>query len=64
MEYECKICIKKYSSYQSIWIHNKKFHSKVVIQCNTIITDKNTKVILYEIKCNFCNRIFNTPVIY
>jgi len=26
MEYKCKICIKDYSSYQSLWIHNKKYH--------------------------------------
>jgi len=25
-EYNCEICNKKYSSYQSLWIHNKKFH--------------------------------------
>lgn len=28
MEYKCTICIKEYSSYQSLWIHNKKFHNK------------------------------------
>jgi len=26
MEYRCNLCIKRYSSYQSLWIHNKKFH--------------------------------------
>lgn len=26
MEYKCYICNKNYSSYQSLWIHNKKFH--------------------------------------
>ena len=25
-DYRCKICEKNYSSYQSLWIHNKKFH--------------------------------------
>jgi hypothetical protein len=55
----CKICNKIYASMSSLCNHNKKFHSKVVIQCNTILTDNNTKVILNEIKCNFCNRIFN-----
>jgi hypothetical protein len=24
--YKCNICIKKYSSYESLWYHNKKFH--------------------------------------
>ena len=27
MEYKCNICNKLYSSYQSLWIHNKKFHT-------------------------------------
>jgi hypothetical protein len=27
MEYTCNICIKNYSSYQSLWNHNKKFHT-------------------------------------
>jgi len=26
MEYKCTICNKNYSSYQSLWIHNNKFH--------------------------------------
>ena len=26
MEYKCNECNKQYSSYQSLWIHNKKFH--------------------------------------
>ena len=28
MEYKCNECNKNYSSYQSLWIHNKKFHSQ------------------------------------
>ena len=26
MEYKCTECTKDYSSYQSLWIHNKKYH--------------------------------------
>lgn len=26
-EYNCELCNKNYSSYQSLWIHNKKFHN-------------------------------------
>ena len=26
-KYCCNICSKNYASYQSLWIHNKKFHS-------------------------------------
>ena len=28
MEYKCNDCNKTYSGYQSLWIHNKKFHTK------------------------------------
>jgi hypothetical protein len=45
--YSCDICNKNYSSYQSLWIHNKKFHS---IDVNTSV---NTKEIKY---CNICNK--------
>jgi hypothetical protein len=31
MCYECKICCKDYSSYQSLWNHNKKFHNINII---------------------------------
>ena len=27
MQYICNYCNKNYSSYQSLWIHNKKFHN-------------------------------------
>ena len=29
-EYRCNICNKTYASYQSLWIHNKKFHKQIV----------------------------------
>jgi len=28
-EYKCEICNKNYSSYQTLWIHTKKFHKKI-----------------------------------
>ena len=34
MEYICKECNKKYSSYQSLWIHNKKFHNNKSTTCH------------------------------
>jgi len=27
IDFNCNLCNKKYSSYQSLWIHNKKFHN-------------------------------------
>jgi prophage antirepressor-like protein len=30
-DFHCKLCKKHYASYQSLWIHNKKFHYKIVV---------------------------------
>jgi len=45
MEHSCTICDKKYSSYQSLWNHNKKFHDKI---------EKPP-----EYKCTYCNKSFD-----
>lgn len=39
MEYRCNKCNKQYSSYQSLWIHNKKYHQPIVIK-----KDDNKKI--------------------
>jgi len=65
MEYKCIKCNKNYSSYQSLWIHNKKFHSIDVILCNK--TDENcnksiincNKNVIKTYNCKFCNKEFN-----
>ena len=43
MEYKCKICNKQYSSYQSLWIHNKKYHS-IKFNNNTILAQKKNVI--------------------
>ncbi len=60
MDYNCTICNKKYSSYQSLWIHNKKYHKLV----KNNITHNNTKNILIQqttIKnqCEYCKKILS-----
>ena len=30
MEYICKLCKRNYASYQSLWIHNKKYHNDLI----------------------------------
>lgn len=45
MENICKLCDKKYKSYQSLWNHNKKFHEKI----------ENKQ----EYHCKFCNKSFD-----
>ena len=37
-EFKCKICNKLYSSYKSIWNHNKKYHNIVYTQNIPIIS--------------------------
>jgi hypothetical protein len=66
-DYKCKECNKGYTSYQSLWNHNKKFHTnnsckvlkssdncseKVLIKSEIINLDKS-----YYCRC--CNKIFH-----
>jgi len=56
MEYKCKICIKVYSSYQSLWIHNKKYHNsdpQITTKSTIIPTEKPQNICLY------CNKNFS-----
>ena len=52
MEFFCKLCEKKYKSYQSLWNHNNKFHQELNIQ---IINDNK---IDSKFKCTYCNMGF------
>jgi hypothetical protein len=56
MEYECKICNRNYCSYQSLWIHNKKFHNKIKIK-EDLIEKKEEKINILQ--CKYCNKIFS-----
>jgi len=49
-EYECKECVKKYASYNNLWIHNKKYHKDKQTTMN-----KSTNFL-----CNYCKRTFST----
>jgi hypothetical protein len=63
--YSCDICKKNYSSYQSLWIHNKKFHvqkvTEKVTESNDKINKTDTKVTERNgnnLKCKYCDKIF------
>jgi len=72
MEYICNICNKKYSGYQSLWIHNKKYHKPKInnaiilpssSQNNAIIlpsSSQNNAIILPSSSQN--NAIINPPI--
>ena len=66
MQYICKKCNKNYSSYQSLWIHNKKYHTaittrivtnvgKMPTNCHPIVTQINEKTY----KCKHCGKVYN-----
>ena len=62
MEYKCKVCVKNYSSYQSLWIHTKKFH-KTDVNNNVNNVNNNVNNIISKsedtITCKFCKRKFS-----
>jgi uncharacterized phage infection (PIP) family protein YhgE len=64
MEYSCKLCDKKYSTYKSLWNHNKIKHSENVVQSHTSVVQQDTngkkeyeKDIDKNI-CKYCNKKF------
>jgi hypothetical protein len=64
MEYKCTICVKNYSSYQSLWIHNKKFHTIASTSQSTKHIQTETKHIQNNAKiepldksiCEYCKK--------
>ena len=67
--YRCNSCSKFYSSYKSLWNHNKKFHNNNnlndnKIQINDNIYDNKMTTLLNKIddnnlKCKYCNKLFS-----
>ena len=67
--HSCNICKKDYSSYKSLWNHNKKFHRIQDIVVNENITNNitnnnenitnNKKNITKKLLCKFCKKKFN-----
>ena len=71
MEYICKICVKKYASYNSLWYHNKTKHSigsvkvdvkDVKVSVKDVKVENNVKVQKIKdckYKCDNCNKYFS-----
>ena len=63
MDHICNICNKQYSSYQSLWIHNKKFHVIRNTRMTPIVTNTDTKMVsnitIKCYNCKYCNKNFN-----
>ena len=59
-EYRCNICNKQYSGYQSLWIHNKKFHNNQVSNnISNVSNNVSNNVSIEAIKCKYCLKIYN-----
>ena len=60
--YNCKLCNKEYSSYKTLWSHNKKFHKDTTTHLpqNTTILPQNTTIIPSgtnnNLICLYCNK--------
>jgi hypothetical protein len=59
IEYECKICIKKYKTYQTLWKHNKKFHKTKI---NIILQNTHTvspNLLNNDCICKYCKKNYS-----
>jgi hypothetical protein len=60
MEYNCNKCNKKYSSYQTLWTHNKKFHTEPVILPSemSVKSEIKSEASMKNFNCRLCNKIY------
>ncbi len=61
MEHRCNTCNKVYSSYQSLWNHNKNIHTSQtsnITQTTTNVTQNTTKLSKNSL-CIYCNKCFS-----
>jgi len=59
---QCNICNKKFSSYKSIWNHNKKFHNcddNITQTNNEIIQTKDNNQSIDSLICKFCKKVLS-----
>jgi hypothetical protein len=55
--FPCTVCNKLYSSYKSLWKHNKNIHNKDESSIVTILSSSNNTNKTYA--CEYCTKIFN-----
>ena len=63
-DHKCNICNKTYSSYKTLWTHNKNKHKNIIIPHNTNIILDNTNIIHNLVEnakysCKYCIKSFN-----
>ena len=57
-KHTCNVCNKLYSSYKSLWNHNKEFHKNNVVKCGDNVVKCGDNVVKIYI-CSICNKNFN-----
>jgi len=57
-KYICKTCNKEYSSYSSLWNHNKNIHKNNINHNKSIINQNKPEIIHHEYNCRYCNKIY------
>ena len=57
--YKCKTCKKSYSSYSSLWNHNKNIHKTEINIGKSIVSDKYENSQLKIYKCKYCDNEYN-----
>ena len=55
-KYNCNHCNKTYSSYKTLWVHNKNQHNGIKIEKNII--EEKPKIIDTEYSCRICNKVY------
>jgi hypothetical protein len=62
-EHKCNICNKLFSSYKTLWTHNKNKHKNTIVVKQPITT--NTQLLTTNIctnknySCNYCNKLYS-----
>jgi len=56
-EHKCNICKKTYSSYKTLWKHNKNKHKTTVNNVNVNVNE--TIINVKSLTCEYCNKVFN-----
>ena len=60
-DHKCNICNKLYSSYKTLWTHNKNIHKLKVSICNPVVIPSNQNVNYLEksYKCKYCDNNYS-----
>ncbi len=58
-EHKCNICNKSYSSYKTLWTHNKNIHKNNITIKQPITTNEQLLTTKKTFSCNYCNKSYS-----